>query len=447
MPSSPPSRTPFSTPGLPHSIDSPDMRRAGRELLSLALIDARNHTLHLLSLYEQALGSAVLAVPRAGGRRAAALAGRPHRLVRRVVDRAQHAARLRCRMPGAADAPGRDRAAGRRWWNPAQIELSERWSPEMPDLEQTKAYLLETLESTLELLEHAAETDAGLYFYRLALFHEDLRGEQLVVMAQTLGLPLGVELPARARSAREPLLLPATRMDARLRRAGFAFAQERGAHAGGGAGVRDRCPARHLEPVRGVRRRRRLRPRGTVAARRAAPGSSAQTEGRRGPRHVEQIGAARHGTGGSVLQQRFGRTVRAAGNQSAVHVSWWEADAWARWAGRRIATEVEWEIAAHTAARRGFRWADVHEWTAGTLQPWPGFRADPWSAGTEFDPQPAFGRRACCAALRSRRARACVRRSAAALRGPSATTASSVSDLRALNAARGSCRSGQPSRS
>ena len=40
------------------------MRRAGRELLSLALMDARNHTLHLLSLYEEALGSPDLAVPR-----------------------------------------------------------------------------------------------------------------------------------------------------------------------------------------------------------------------------------------------------------------------------------------------------------------------------------------------------------------------------------------------
>ena len=61
-------------------------------------------------------------------------------------------------------------------------------------------------------------------------------------------------------------------------------------------------------------------------------------------------------------------------------------------AGRRIATEVEWEIAALTAARRGLRWADVHEWTANTLRPWPGFRADPWSAGSEFDPVPAFGK-------------------------------------------------------
>ena len=32
------------------AIDSLDMARAGRDLLSLALIDARNHTLHLLSL-------------------------------------------------------------------------------------------------------------------------------------------------------------------------------------------------------------------------------------------------------------------------------------------------------------------------------------------------------------------------------------------------------------
>src|SRR5579871_6026161 len=53
--------------GAAHSIDSPDMRRAGRELLSLALIDARNHTLHLLSLYEQALGAEGLALPRTEG--------------------------------------------------------------------------------------------------------------------------------------------------------------------------------------------------------------------------------------------------------------------------------------------------------------------------------------------------------------------------------------------
>ena len=39
------------------AVDSPAVRNAGGEVLSLALIDARNHTLQVLSRYEQALGA------------------------------------------------------------------------------------------------------------------------------------------------------------------------------------------------------------------------------------------------------------------------------------------------------------------------------------------------------------------------------------------------------
>ena len=185
------------------------MRRAGRELLSLALIDARNHTLHLLSLYEQALGSAALAVPRQEDIDPPLwLAGHIGWFAEWWIARnTQRAFGAECPVRPTRLAAIEPEADG--WWNPAQVEAKQRWSLELPDLEQTKAYLLDTLESTLELLEHAVETDAGLYFYRLALFHEDLRGEQLVVMAQTLGLPLGIEArPAPVE--REPLLLPAT---------------------------------------------------------------------------------------------------------------------------------------------------------------------------------------------------------------------------------------------
>ena len=161
-----------------------------------------------------------------------------------------------------------------------------------------------------------------------------------------------------------------------------------------------------------------------------------QAEGRRAPRHVEHIGVAHQGMGGAVTQRRFGRTVRLAGQRSAVHVNWWEADAWARWAGRRLATEVEWEIAARASAHHGFRWGDVHEWTANILRPWPGFRPDPWSAGTAL--RPATGLRPCPRAARrlDRHARAPALAAAARLRAAGVGRGlRGVQDLRGVTSA------------
>jgi formylglycine-generating enzyme required for sulfatase activity len=68
---------------------------------------------------------------------------------------------------------------------------------------------------------------------------------------------------------------------------------------------------------------------------------------------------------------------RAAAGQPAMHVSRYEAEAWCRWAGRRLPTEPEWELAATAGARRGFLWGDVFEWVAGSARAWPGAGAAP----------------------------------------------------------------------
>jgi EgtB-related family protein len=100
------------------------------------------------------------------------------------------------------------------------------------------------------------------------------------------------------------------------------------------------------------------------------------------PRYV------RHGDLGFEAQQ-FGIWKPLNRHDVAVHLNLTDAQDYCAWAGRRLPTEAEWELAASSSPAKDFEWGHVWEWTSSTFAPYPGFAAHPYLDYSE----PWFGTR------------------------------------------------------
>lgn len=360
-----------STASASAAIDDPfAMRRAGRELLSLALIDARNRTLRWLN----AFAGADVAVPAAEFDPPWWLIGHVAWFQECAIARNLQRARGREARRTATLASIEPRADA--WFDPGVTTREQRWRDTDVGDAHLRDYLAATLETTLELLEQADETDAGLQMYRLALDREDRAAEMLAALAQAAGLggdalkALWPLWPARAR--REPLWFAAQRHALGSEPGGYVPDNERWAHD-------EAVPEFEIDaqPVQWPQFAEFADDGGYDDPQwwGVAGWAWVERQQRRAPRYVEQLGRA-------VLAQRAGQLQRVAGTQAVAHVSWFEADAWCRWAGRRLPTELEWELAALQGRPRGLVWGDVHEWVAGRAALWssePPGAMPPWA--------------------------------------------------------------------
>lgn len=345
-------------------------RRAGRDALADALRASRGDTLASFAACERALDA--LRVPQ-------------HDTLNPPLWELGHVgwfqeywiARNPQRDRGPDADPAAQRAAGVRasadaLYDSGRVPHATRWSLPLPDADATRADLARQLDTTLALLRSAPETPHGLYFFRLALLHEDMHHEAALYMAQALGLPVDDARwqPAAVADVRATLSFGPGPWQLGSAADAFAFDNELVAHT-------VPLPATQIDS-------RVLSWAEYLPFVEAGGYAQAQwwSEAGRAWLRAGAIETPRYlrrtpGRAGAWQQRRHGRWAALDQALPACHLSAFEAEAWCRWAGRRLPTEAEWERAAVERPGR-FAWGQVWEWTASTFAPYPGFAPHPY---------------------------------------------------------------------
>lgn len=291
------------------------------------------------------------------------------------------------------------RAGADALYNSSRVPHDSRWQLPLPDATATRDDLAAQFDESLVLLRQAGADDAGLYFFRLALLHEDMHHEAALYMAQGLGM--AIDDPRwRARPLPEPIAaLEFSEREWLLGSAaveGFAFDNERpGCTVPLRAFSIDRQAVRWAEFLPFVQAGGYDDPRWWSEA--GARWRAGQLLGQ--PRYLRREGSG-------WAQWRGGAWRLLDAREAASHLTLHEAEAWCRWAGRRLPTEAEWESAA-CSAPDAFRWGDVWEWTGSPFMPFPGFEPHPYRdySAPWFDGRPVLRGASHCTQPRMRHPR------------------------------------------
>lgn len=311
-------------------------------------------------------------------------------------------------------------------YNSAIVPHATRWQLDLPSPQQTLRYLQEVQSAILARLDREGVSEHLRYFIPLAVFHEDMHNEAFHYTLQTLGYAGPPQAPApHAHSA-------ACTGDAAIAGGRFLL----GADAGAGGGfVFDNEKWAHEVVVRPFEMARTAVSNGEFAAFVDDAGYTRRElwseDGWRWRSHVNAVAPMywiKQHDGWQV--RRFDQTVPLTPGAAVIHVNWYEAQAYCRWARRRLPTEAEWEFAASTAPgelvrKRRYPWGDTPpaaahanlygvaastidvtalpagdsawgvrqmfgnawEWTSDWFTPYPGFVRDPYKEYSE----PWFG--------------------------------------------------------
>jgi iron(II)-dependent oxidoreductase len=245
------------------------------------------------------------------------------------------------------------------------IENPRKIRGELPILRdaELRSYMADVRERTLDVLEDVEigpEVEDPLlregFIYEMLLAHELQHNE---TMLQLLQLVDGYESvrdeftppPTPVPGLPETLTIDAGEYEIGAPDHGFAYDNERPRHTVELAAFEiDRTPVANGAYI-----------------------SFMEDTGAEPPLYWERDGA------GEWIDTSRGRRAPVEPADPVIHVSWDQVDAFARWAGRRLPTEFEWEAARPQLDGLGHGW----EWTSSDFLPYPGFEAFPYREYSE----------------------------------------------------------------
>jgi ergothioneine biosynthesis protein EgtB len=252
----------------------------------------------------------------------------------------------------------------------ARLAHGGRWRVALPARDDLAKRLAAQLDACIDAIPREGDDDDANYFHRLALFHEDMHGEAFAWLRATLGWPAPTGLALPSLPTREPLRIDGgtVAVGRAAEERGFAFDNEQPAMPVRLAPFEiDATPLRNAEFVAFVEA-------GGYDDATLWPGPAGAWRARQTSSHPARW---RRDAAGAWQTRWFDRWLPLDGTAPVIHVSAWEAEAYCRWAGRRLPRAAEWEQAAKDAR---FHWGrGVWEWTADAFLPYPGFVAGPYA--------------------------------------------------------------------
>jgi len=259
-------------------------------------------------------------------------------------------------------------------YDSARVSHDTRWDLPLPSRQETLSFMQRVLDRVTELSTSADDKRidgySQRYFLQLALFHEQMHAEAITYTRQTLGYTAPRFPDLTAVDSTEQLNKTRLEGDAHIpggkflmgksSASGFAFDNEQRQHE---VVVSPFSISRHAVTQ------------GEFAAFVEDRGYSRSELWSEAGWQWRQSAAAQHPvywrgkSKDAWLRRHFDQWVPLEDRIAVIHVNWYEADAYCRWAKRRLPTEAEWEMAASCepssdgsgidARKRVYPWGDT----------------------------------------------------------------------------------------